>query len=49
MVGSYPAGSEQWDMCYGRKGEEGKVERIKLLRWFESDPVYGEKGPVLEV
>ena len=48
MVGSYPAGCA-WDMCYGRAGEEEKVKEIGKLRWFERDPVYGDKGPVLEV
>lgn len=48
MVGSYP-GSGGWDMCYGKKGEEGKVQGIKGLRWFERDPVYGDEGPVLGV
>lgn len=48
MVGSYPPGA-QWDMCYGREGEEDKVEGIGALGWFERDPVYGEEGPVLKV
>jgi uncharacterized protein YjlB len=46
MVGSYPKGCH-WDMCYGRKGEEEKVEAIKKLKWFERDPIYGDEGPVL--
>lgn len=48
MVGSYPKGSAQWDMCYGREGEESKVENIKKLAWFTVDPIYGESGPVLD-
>jgi uncharacterized protein YjlB len=48
MVGSYPAGCD-WDMCYGKAGEEEKVKGISELEWFERDPVYGDKGPVLEV
>lgn len=48
MVGSYPPGKE-WDMCYGRAGEEKKVEGIKGLGWFERDPVYRDEGPVLGV
>lgn len=48
MVGAYPRGCG-WDMCYGREGEEGKVEGIKGLGWFERDPVYGDEGPVLDV
>jgi uncharacterized protein YjlB len=49
MVGSYPNGAEGWDMCYGKKGEEKKIEGIKKLRWFEKDPIYGDEGPVLRV
>lgn len=47
MVGSYPVGCN-WDMCYGKKGEESKIEAIRDLVWFEKDPIYGDKGPVLE-
>lgn len=47
MVGSYPAGCD-WDMCYGRAGEEEKIKAIEELAWFEKDPVYGDKGPALE-
>lgn len=46
MVGSYPKG-KQWNMCYGREGEEDKVADIKGLGWFERDPIYGDRGPVL--
>lgn len=48
MVGSYPKGCD-WDMCYGKQGEEGKVKGIERLSWFEKDPVYGEKGPAVDV
>lgn len=48
MVGSYPKGCG-WDMCYGRQGEEHAWERIKGLRWFGKDPVYGDQGPVFDV
>ncbi|KAI0130447.1 RmlC-like cupin domain-containing protein [Xylariales sp. AK1849] len=48
MVGSYPKGCN-WDMCYGKKGEEVKIKEIEKLGWFERDPVYGEKGPVLDI
>lgn len=44
MVGSYPHGCS-WDMCYGKKGEEAKVQAIAQLAWFERDPVYGDEGP----
>ena len=48
MVGSYPVGCG-WDMCYGKKGEEGKVGKIRDLSWFRRDPVYGDEGPVLDI
>ncbi|KAB5566713.1 RmlC-like cupin domain-containing protein [Coniochaeta sp. 2T2.1] len=48
MVGSYPKG-KQWDMCYGREGEEEKVKGIAGVEWFGGDPVYGDRGPVLDV
>jgi uncharacterized protein YjlB len=48
MVGAYPKGCN-WDMCYGEKGEERKVDVIKGLAWFQRDPVYGDEGPVLDL
>ena len=36
-------------MCYGQAGEEAKIEKIRDLPWFTRDPVYGDKGPVLDV
>lgn len=48
MVGSYPSG-KHWDMCYGREGEEEKVAGIEGMDWFERDPIYGDKGPALDV
>lgn len=48
MVGCYPNGCS-WDMCYGKKGEEAKIEGIKKLKWFSRDPVYGDEGPVLDL
>jgi uncharacterized protein YjlB len=47
MVGSYPKGKE-WDMCYGKSGEEKKVEGIERVEWFKKDPIYGDEGPVLD-
>ncbi|KAL8920208.1 MAG: hypothetical protein Q9208_006373 [Pyrenodesmia sp. 3 TL-2023] len=38
MVGSYPKG-KQWDMCYGKDGEEGKIKGIENLLWFSRDPL----------
>jgi len=48
MVGCYPKGKD-WDMCYGKQGEEQKVKAIGDLGWFERDPIYGDQGPVLDV
>ena len=48
MVGCYPGGCS-WDMAYGEEGEEGRIEGIKRLEWFERDPVYGDRGPVVDV
>ncbi|KAJ6109336.1 hypothetical protein N7486_001570 [Penicillium sp. IBT 16267x] len=48
MIGSYPHGKE-WDMCYGRAGEEGKVQSIQNVAWFNRDPLYGDDGPALEI
>ena len=31
MVGSYAAGADKWDMCYGREGEEDAEIRIRKL------------------
>jgi len=50
MVGSYPKGSKNWDMCYGREeGQEDPEDRIKALNWFERDPIYGDEGPVVGI
>ena len=48
MVGSYPKG-HNWDMCYGKEGEEDKVKGIGSLSWFDRDPIYGDVGPILDV
>ncbi len=48
MVGSYQTG-KNWDMCYGKEGEEKKVEAIANLGWFSVDPLYGEGGPAVDV
>lgn len=52
MVGSYPVGAKEWDMCYGDgRAEEnyGEIkQRITGLGWFDRDPIYGETGPALQ-
>lgn len=47
MVGSYPIG-KSWDMCYGKPGDEDKINAISVLAWFIKDPLYGGYGPVLD-
>jgi uncharacterized protein YjlB len=46
MVGSYPVGADNWDHCTGSEGK-GAEDRIKGLKWFARDPIYGHEGPVL--
>lgn len=46
MVGSYPKGYN-WDMCYGKEGEEKQAEACGKVKWFDKDPLYGDDGPVL--
>lgn len=48
MVGSYQI-DKTWDMCYGKEGEEKKVEAIANLEWFSVDPLYGKEGPAVDV
>ena len=48
MVGGYPVGSNRWDHCVGKEGQEAE-ERIRAVGWFDRDPVYGDDGPVLTV
>lgn len=48
VVGAYPEG-HSYDMCYGKKGERPKTdEKIAKIPMPESDPVYGDEGPLLE-
>ncbi|KAJ4988424.1 hypothetical protein SVAN01_06041 [Stagonosporopsis vannaccii] len=46
MVGSYPRDCD-WDMCYGKEGEEEKARAAAEVGRMEKDPMYGEDGPVL--
>jgi uncharacterized protein YjlB len=48
MVGAYPKGYN-WDMCYGRDGEERQVDGIGSVPWLDRDPIYGDQGPVFDV
>lgn len=48
MVGAYPKNKE-WDMRYGKQGEEEKVKDIERVDWFHQDPLFGADGPALHV
>lgn len=48
MVGSYPVG-KNWDMCYGKPGEEDRIQGISSVGWFDKDPVFGDQDPCLEI
>ncbi|KIR55982.1 cupin domain-containing protein [Cryptococcus gattii Ru294] len=46
MVGSYPVGAKNWDMCTGQDGDKTDAwETVKGVKWFEKDPIYGDDGP----
>jgi uncharacterized protein YjlB len=48
VVGAYPAG-QSWDLCYGRPEERPQVLRnIERVPLPATDPLYGERGPLLE-
>ncbi|KZZ88430.1 Cupin, RmlC-type [Ascosphaera apis ARSEF 7405] len=47
MVGCYPPG-KSWDMCYGKKGEKDVASNIEAAGWLKGDPVWGDKGPVVD-
>ncbi len=48
VVGAYPDGMS-WDMCYGKPEERPeKMENIKEVPLPETDPVFGQEGPLLE-
>jgi uncharacterized protein YjlB len=47
MVGSYPRGCDQWDMCTGKSEERSKWKTIEALEWFNRDPVFGDDGPAI--
>ena len=48
MVGSYPTEADNWDHCTGNEGKEAE-DRIRSLKWFKRDPIFGQDGPVLDI
>ncbi len=49
VVGAYPHGQENYDMCRGRREERLQVDRnIVSVPIPESDPLYGPDGPLTD-
>src|SRR5829696_5531696 len=49
VVGAYPRGQEAYDLRTGEENERPEVlENIRNVPLPESDPLFGEKGPLLE-
>ena len=49
VIGAYPK-SGKYDLCRGSKAERDKaLETIPLVPLPETDPVYGQKGPLLRL
>lgn len=47
VVGAYPAGQEDYDLCRGRPDERPRVlENIAAVPRPSSDPVFGQEGPM---
>jgi uncharacterized protein YjlB len=49
VVGAYPRGQESYDLRTGEKGERpGVLENIRNVSLPESDPLFGEEGPLTQ-
>ena len=49
VVGAYPRG-QSWDMNYGNEGERPQTDKnIASVPNPDTDPVYGERGPLKEL
>lgn len=49
VVGAYPRGQEEYDLCTGEPGERpDALERIRVVPRPDADPVYGSDGPLLQ-
>lgn len=49
VVGAYPAGQEDYDLCRGEPGERPRVlENIRRVPLPEGDPVAGPEGPLIQ-
>lgn len=49
VVGAYPHGQENYDMCHGKREERLQTDKnIVSVPIPESDPLYGSDGPLTE-
>ena len=49
VIGAYPRGQENYDMCHGKREERLQTDRnIVGVPIPESDPLYGRDGPLVE-
>ncbi|MDX1541591.1 MAG: cupin domain-containing protein, partial [Geminicoccaceae bacterium] len=49
IVGAYPKGQENYDLCRGEPGERpGTLENIRRVPLPEQDPLAGRDGPLIE-
>ncbi len=49
VVGAYPRGQEDYDMCHGRREERPETDKnIVSTPIPECDPLYGSDGPLTE-
>ena len=50
VVGAYPRGQENYDLRTGGEGERpGVLENIRNVPLPETDPLFGEEGPLLRL
>jgi uncharacterized protein YjlB len=48
VIGAYPRGQESYDLRTGEEGERPEVlENIRKVSLPETDPLFGEEGPLL--
>jgi len=49
VVGAYPEGQDDYDMCYGKPEERPRaIKNIARVAKPKLDPVFGKEGPLLE-
>jgi uncharacterized protein YjlB len=49
VIGAYPRGQENYDLRTGEEGERPEVlENISNTALPESDPLFGQEGPLME-